>query len=140
MNYKDEADTKAFAYYPRLKKVKRYVDEHIEDKISLATAAQVAALEEKYFSTYFRKKAGICFTDWLAHARIKRAVDMMRVHDYTITWIAFAVGFREIRTFERAFKKYTGMTARAFKTTIGPGNCPSPHCLAHLSHHRQNKG
>ncbi len=114
------ATAETFAYYPRLKKVKKFVDEHIEDEISLATVAQIAALEVKYFSTYFHKKTGMCFTDWIARARVERAVDMMRTHDYSITWVAFTVGFRELRAFERAFKKCTGMTAQAFKRTVQP--------------------
>ena len=116
----EEVPAVAFAYYPRLKKVKEYVDQHLEDKIPLATAAQIAGLEEKYFSTFFHKKTGMCFTDWIARARVKRAADMMSAQDYTITWIAFAVGFRELRTFERAFKKCTGMTPQAFKRSVRP--------------------
>lgn len=115
-----ETTTAAFAYYPRLKKVKEFVDEHIEDRISLAAAAAVAGLEEKYFSTYFRKKTGVCFSKWIAHARVRRAADMMSAHDHTITRIAFTVGFQELRTFERAFKKCTGMTAQQFKRLAQP--------------------
>jgi two-component system response regulator YesN len=110
----------AFAYYPRLKKVKEYVDQHLEDKISIATAAQIAGLEDKYFSTYFRKKTGMRFTDWIAHARVARATNMMSKHDYTITWIASTLGFQELRTFERVFKKCTGMTAQSFKRSVQP--------------------
>lgn len=110
----------AFAYYPRLLKVKEYVDQHLEDRISLAAAAQIAGLEERYFSTYFRKKTGVCFTEWVAHARVERATDMMSAHDYTITWIAFTLGFQELRTFERTFKKCTGMTAQSFKRSVRP--------------------
>lgn len=116
----EEIQSVAFAYYPRLKKVKEHVDQHLEDEISLATAARIAGLEEKYFSTFFHRKTGICFTDWITRARIMRATDMMSVQDYTITGIAFAVGFRELRTFERAFKKFTGMTPRAFKSSVRP--------------------
>ena len=116
-----QADAAAFVYYPRLKKVKAYIDEHFEDRISLANAAEVAGLEEKYFSTYFRKKTGVCFTDWIAYDRVKRAADMISAQDHSITSIAFTVGFQELRTFERAFKKYTGMTAQAFKRLAQPG-------------------
>lgn len=46
---------------------------------------------------------------------------MLSGRDYTITSIAFNVGFQELRTFERAFKNYTGMTAQAFKKLVQPG-------------------
>ncbi len=43
INQKD-ATAEAFVYYTRLTKVKKYVDQHLEDKISLATAAQIAGI------------------------------------------------------------------------------------------------
>ena len=110
----------AFAYYRRLQKLKEHVEQHISDEISLATAAEIAGLEEKYFSAFFHAKTGVCFKDWLTCARIDRASDLMRKRNYSITEIALAVGFQELRTFERAFKRCTGMTPQAFKKSVRP--------------------
>lgn len=110
----------AFHYYPPLHRVKRYVDLHYSEPISLKTAAGAAGLESKYFSAFFHRKTGVCFSDWLASVRIARAVELIKAQERTITSTALAVGFRDLRTFERTFRRCLGMTPRAFKKSIRP--------------------
>lgn len=86
----------------------------------MAGAAEIAGLEEKYFSTYFHSKTGVRFRDWLANLRVSRAMEIIRDQDRPITRIAFDVGFRELRTFERAFRRFTGMTPQDFKNGVKP--------------------
>lgn len=110
----------AFAYYRRLQRVKEYVDRHYSREIRLRDAARVAQLEEKYFSAYFREKTGLLFRDWLAAERIRHAKSMMVSHDYSIAEVAFAVGYHDLRTFQRAFKKCTGMTPITYRKSVRP--------------------
>ena len=110
----------AFIYYQRLRRVRDYVNQNYSDGISLRSAAKIASLEEKYFSAYFHQKTGICFKDWVAEVRVTHARAMMKSRAYNLTEIAFAVGFRDLRTFERVFKRRTGMTPRAFKNSVRP--------------------
>ncbi|HKH45010.1 MAG TPA: AraC family transcriptional regulator [Thermoanaerobaculia bacterium] len=110
----------AFSYYDRLQKVERYVEERCGEQLSLRVVARVAGLEAKYFSTWFHAKTGIRFKDWLTQVRITRALQLMARRDETITYIAFAVGFQDLRTFERACKRCTGMTPLACKMAIRP--------------------
>lgn len=110
----------AFVYYHRLRRVKEHVEQALADDISLESAARVAGLEAKYFSSYFRRKTGRCFKHWLAERRIEKAMHMMRACDYTIAQVAFSVGFRDLRTFERTFKKCTGITPRAYRDSVRP--------------------
>jgi transcriptional regulator GlxA family with amidase domain len=52
--------------------------------------------------------------------RVGRAMDLMKTEDYTISEVAFSAGFKDVRTFERAFKKYTNRTPRDFKNRVRP--------------------
>lgn len=113
---KPEAD--AFEYYRRIRKVKDYIETSDLSRVSLSDAAELAGLEKKYFSRFFKDKTGICFRDWIARIRIKRSQTMLMERDYTVTETCFAVGFRDLRTFERAFKKHAGMTPRDFKASV----------------------
>ena len=114
----DQINESMFFFCPRLAKIKSHVDEHYAEPFSLAQAAQIAALEKTYFSKVFRAKVGVSFGDWLARERVKRAVLMLMDHDHRITDLAFAVGFGDLRTFERAFKKYVGVTPRQCKIIV----------------------
>ena len=111
----DSVNQTALQYYSRLKRVKEHVDKNYSQHLSLEKAAGIAAMEKTYFSTFFREKVGITFTDWLRRIRVAKAIDLMKRGDQSISEIAFAVGFGDLRTFERAFKKYTNSTAREFR-------------------------
>lgn len=110
----------SFQYYAQLRKVKEYVDEHYSDNVSLEKISQIAAMEKSYFSTFFRQKVGVTYGKWLQVQRVARAIDRIQKADSSITDICFAVGFGDLRTFERAFKRWTGLTPRAFKRMVSP--------------------
>jgi transcriptional regulator GlxA family with amidase domain len=112
----DQINESMFFFCPRLAKIKRHMDEHYDEPFSLAQAAEIASLEKTYFGKVFRAKVGVSFAEWLARERIKRALLMLMDHDHRIADLAFAVGFGDLRTFERAFKKFTGVTPRECKS------------------------
>ncbi len=96
-----------FDYYPRLNRLRQYVEQSYSEPISLEKAADVTALEKSYFSSYFHAKIGITFTEWLCQVRIEKAIELVRASDLSITEIVYEVGFSDLRTFGRAFKKHT---------------------------------
>jgi len=61
------------------------------------------------------------FTDWLHQVRINNAILLMKTSELPITRIAHEVGFVEMTSFEKAFKKHKLMTPEEFK------NSPRPH-------------
>lgn len=110
----------AFHYYARLRRLQTYVEKHYDECIRLADAARVAGLEEKYFSAFFRRTTGHTFHKWLIDFRIEKALALFRQENHQVTEVAFSVGFQDLRTFERAFKKRVGMTPREFRKTVRP--------------------
>jgi len=61
---------------------------------------------------------GIGFKEWTNRVRVAIAIQMIAKENHSLTDVAFAVGFQDFRTFERAFKKRTGLTPREFRKTI----------------------
>jgi len=112
-------DEGAFNYYPWTRLL-QYVDEHNSEHISLAKAARISGLDISSFSAFFRESVGINFADWLRQVRVEKAMDLMKTRDFSITEVAYEVGFGDLRTFERAFKKHTRMTPMEFKKSARP--------------------
>ncbi len=110
----------AFSYYDHLTPVLQFVNVHLSKPISLDAAAKLAGLERKYFSAFFHSKVGITFTEWIRILRVRRSMELMRAHDDSIPRIAFAAGFRDVRTFERAFKRYVGVSPTAYRSSVRP--------------------
>jgi len=110
----------SFHYYDRLARVRIFVEEKGNEPITLTEAAQVAAMETTYFSAFFKERVGISFTDWLRRVRIAKAMEIMREKDCRICDVAFAVGFGDVGTFSRAFKRYANQTPQDFKRSSRP--------------------
>jgi AraC-like DNA-binding protein len=108
-------DRNPFAYYPRLARLQAYIMANLSQPISLGDAARVAALEKKYFSRYFKACVGRTFSAWLLEQKIGYAIELLRDRDYSISSLALAVGCLDLRTFERRFRRVTGMTPREFR-------------------------
>lgn len=120
MSARQPIDQRIFSYDPRLSKVKRFVDIHYSEPVTLEAAAEAAGLEKTYFSKFFHQKTGVCFRDWLSSERVTRAIEIMKAKNLSITEVAFTVGFQDLRTFERAVEKHTGLNPRALKETLRP--------------------
>ncbi|RPI20397.1 MAG: helix-turn-helix domain-containing protein [Acidobacteria bacterium] len=99
----------------RLHRVKDLVESTYPERISLATAAAAACLERKYFSKFFRRAVGIPFSVWLSEFRIEKAKELLSTRDDPVLDIAFRVGFQSMRTFERRFRRVTGLTPHEFR-------------------------
>ena len=111
-------NTKAFDYYPELNRVRRHFETNHSEPMSLSDAAKIAGLEAKHFGKFFSQKVGIGFKQWSTLIRIQKAINLMRKEHRPLIDIAFANGFQDYGTFERAFKKHTGITPSEFKKNL----------------------
>jgi AraC-like DNA-binding protein len=105
---------------PRLQRLLRYVKDNLARPISLAEAAQLVGLERTYFSRFFRSAVGFRFSDWSRGLRIEKAKVLLRRRGPTVFAVAITVGYADITTFERAFKKQTGFSPRVYRNECEP--------------------
>ena len=84
------------------------IAEHCEN-FGFEDAVAFMGMSDAYFSHYFKKAAGISFSQYLNYVRTERAVELLtRGADKTMTEIAQICGFGTIRNFNRIFKSLTG--------------------------------
>lgn len=64
-------------------------------------------LERTYFSDLFRRRTGVSPKQYLLEYRMKQANDLL-THGYSISVIAASVGYRDVYTFSKMFKRRFG--------------------------------
>jgi AraC-like DNA-binding protein len=105
-------------YYARLRRLASYINDHLSEPLDLEQAAQVACMEKTAFSRFFSKAVGITYHEFMQQHRISVAIEEMLRSDCSMTDVAFAVGFQNLNTFGRAFKKVTKLTPSEYKMQL----------------------
>lgn len=95
--------------------VMEYVEEHFGDDLSLDAIAGKLGITGPYLSTYFKEKTGTNLSDYILTVRINKASQMLRDTDLLIQEIASLVGYYTVASFNRVFKRYTGLTPSEFR-------------------------
>ncbi|MNI68984.1 HTH-type transcriptional regulator YesS [compost metagenome] len=95
--------------------VMEYVNEHLADEIYLDTLADKLKISSGYLSTYFKEKTGINVVEYINETRVRKATDLLVESQLKIQDVAEAVGYRNITSFNRMFKKYTGLNPSDYR-------------------------
>lgn len=101
----------------RYKQLLNYIDLEYEH-ITYRNAVQFMNMSDAYFSRYFKRQAGMTFSQYLNVVRIEKAVQLLdSAPTMKITDVMLRCGFNTIRSFNRVFRAVTGFTP----TTLPPG-------------------
>lgn len=84
-------------------------------KITLDELAAKAHVTPKYFSELFKKKTGLCLSEYMCMLRINRAAELLISTDANIEEIMHYVGYSDSKFFYRAFKKYYEITPAQYR-------------------------
>jgi AraC family transcriptional activator FtrA len=100
----------------RIARVVAHVRRDLTRRITLADAAKLACLEPLYFSKCFRKTVGTGFAKWNARLRVEAANNLLSSSNQSVTEIAAAVGYKDLTTFERAFRRVEATCPRNYRS------------------------
>ncbi|WP_105617159.1 AraC family transcriptional regulator [Vallitalea okinawensis] len=98
-----------------INKVMHYMDIHYKDQIKLKDLAELVYMNPSYFSRFFKKFNGLSPMDYLAHVRIKKAIDLLSNTDHAIIDIAGMCGFNSTANFNKTFKRIEGKPPSSFR-------------------------
>ncbi len=105
----------------RLKRVTDYIDDNIDEPVTLADLAEAAGLSKMYFAAQFRAATGLRPHEYVLRRRIDHARSLLRQTDGSLADVAFSVGFQTQAHFTTVFKRIVGTTPgqwRSFGTAV----------------------
>ncbi len=92
----------------RLKKVIIYMSNHLEEQISYKKLSKKFGYSERTLNRLFQKETGMSFIKYFTIQKMLRAIELLLENKYTITEIAYAVGYSSAPTFSNTFYKLLG--------------------------------
>src|SRR5262245_2317765 len=103
----------------RLRRVTDYIQEHIDQDLTLSQLGAVVCMSPFHFARLFQRTTGMPPHRFVVRTRIDRALTLLTVHESSIGGIARAVGFRTPSHFSTVFRRVTGITPRAYRMAYG---------------------
>jgi AraC family transcriptional regulator len=102
----------------RLRRVTEFIDENLENDISLAEIAQAADLSPYHFARSFKQTTGMTPIQFLMQRRIEYAKFMLTESELPIVEVGLSAGFKNQSHFTTLFRKFTTMTPKAYRNAM----------------------
>ncbi|SDO03763.1 response regulator transcription factor [Alkalicoccus daliensis] len=87
-------------------KAKKYVEQHIDQKIRMEDVSKYLYMNSSYFSRLFKKETGITFTEYVTKTKVGKSTMYLIETDLTIDEIAVKLGYDNTSYYIKLFKKY----------------------------------
>ncbi|MFL1675690.1 response regulator [Paenibacillus dendritiformis] len=98
-----------------VKKVHRFIEEHLSHDISLIAIADHVGLNPSYFSRLYKQLTGIGLSDYINEYRNLKAKEWLLNSPMKVNEIAAALGYNSALAFIRFFKKQNQATPQEYR-------------------------
>jgi AraC family transcriptional regulator len=102
----------------RLRRVRDYVEAHLDDRLTLSDLAGVACLSPYHFSRSFKQAVGVGPQRYVMQRRLERAKTLMRRTNEPLAEIAQQVGFSDQSHLTSIFRRETGLTPGRYRAAL----------------------
>jgi AraC family transcriptional regulator len=100
----------------QLRRVIAFIEEHLDQDLSIARLAGLAAISGSHFKTLFKRSVGVPVHEYVIQRRVEHASALLSQGDLPASEIALAAGFAHQSHMARAMRRVLGVTPRA----VGP--------------------
>ena len=120
-------DSPAVALRPRvrgglppraMRRVREFVEEHLEENISIQALANIASLSMYHFARAFKQSEGMTPHEYLIQRRVQRTKDLLAETNLPLSEIALASGFSDQSHCARRFREHVGVTPSSYRWSL----------------------
>ncbi len=104
----------------RLAQTRIYITCNFRRKVTLAGAARNVGMSRTAFCAWFKKEAGVTFSEAVDGCRIDEACRLLRTTNLSVSEIALRAGFTDPAYFNRRFRARLNTTPRAWRESNIP--------------------
>lgn len=104
----------------RIRRAIRLINRNYNKQLSLNDVSRELYLCPKYFSRLFREKTGKSFIEYRIEERMRRAKEFLEKSAFTVSQIAYKVGYQSPDAFMKIFKQVTGMRPLEYRCASQP--------------------
>lgn len=102
-----------------LSEVNSFIEDNLNSDISLDDIARLFNYTKSYFCRYFKKITGNTFWEYYTMFRLEKSVELIRSNSKeNFTGIAVKSGFKNVRSFNQAFKEYYRCTPSEYRKML----------------------
>jgi len=101
---------------PLIDKVMKYVHDHYQDEnLNISMIGEAFSMNPSYVSKLFKEYTGESLLDFINKTRLTEAKLLLAGHKHTVAEISLLVGYNDVNTFHRIFKKFEGITPGRYR-------------------------
>lgn len=99
----------------RFRQILTYIDQHLEQPLTLEALARVAGISPYHFARQFKQAVGLPPRQYIIRQRIEKTKQLLRQSQLSIMDVALQCGFNNQSHLSLHFNKFLGMTPRAYR-------------------------
>lgn len=101
--------------HQQMRRVRDFVQDHLSQDLSLEALAEQTGFSAYYFARLFRQTTGESPHQFVLRQRIERAQHLLKERELPLVHIALESGFASQSHLTQVFKRYLGLTPRAYR-------------------------
>jgi AraC family transcriptional regulator len=100
------------------KKVADFIEEHLDEEISLQHLAEIATLSRYHFARAFKHSFGLPPHRYHMSRRMERAKSLLEERARSVTEVGLMLGFAETSSFTTSFRRSVGVTPSDYRRAL----------------------
>ncbi|WP_312097114.1 response regulator [Niallia sp.] len=98
-----------------IRKIQRYIEEHLGDEINLSDLGKLVYLHPVYLSKLYKQETGENLSNYILHKRMEKAAKLLIESNLQVVDVSRIVGYKKSHYFIKLFKLQYGITPTQFR-------------------------